>query len=216
MPSIDQNSLRQLRPFLTLAEKLGSLIQQFTPDKVERLRVTYWGNLTEFDTVPLTRAVQRGYLRRISGHVNDVNAPHLIKRLGIELQVTQSNGEADYTDLIEVEAIAADGAAHKLAGTVIGTNHSPRIVNIDDHSLEFIPDGTLLISENLDRPGIIGQVGTILGTSGINIASMTLGLAVNVNDRAIAVYQLSGRPDAAALAKIQQNPAILTVRLVEA
>ncbi|MDR3228219.1 MAG: phosphoglycerate dehydrogenase [Puniceicoccales bacterium] len=216
MPSIDQRSLQQLRPFLLLAEKLGSLIQQFASGRVGKLNITFWGNLTEYDTMPLSRAIQRGYLRRISGRVNDVSAPHLIKRLGVDVEVTQSNGEADYRDLIEVAVECENGARHSLAGTVIGTNHSPRIVNIDGHSLEFIPEDTLLIAENLDRPGIVGEIGTILGKAGVNIANMTLSRATNVEDRALAVYQLSGTPDADALNRIRQNPALLTVRLLEA
>jgi D-3-phosphoglycerate dehydrogenase len=215
MPSIDQRSLQQLRPFLQLAEKLGSLLQQLTTSKVEKLRITYWGSLTEFDTTPVSRAIQRGWLRRISGHVNDVNAPHLIKRLGIEVNVTQSNGEADYKDLIEVEATVEGGATHSLAGTIIGTNHSPRIIRISGHALEFIPEDTLLISENLDRPGIVGDIGTILGQAGVNIANMTLSRAANDKDRAIAVYQLNGTPDAAAIERIKKNPALLTVRVIE-
>jgi D-3-phosphoglycerate dehydrogenase len=216
MPSIDQRSLQQLRPFLLLAEKLGSLIQQFATARVEKLRITYWGTLTEFDTTPLSRAIQRGYLRRISGHVNDVNAPHLIKRLGVDVQVTQSNSEADYKDLIEVEAVCERGVVSSLAGTIIGTNHSPRIVRIGKHSLEFIPEDTLLISENLDRPGIVGDIGTILGKAGVNIANMTLSRATYAQDRALAVYQLSGTPDAASMERILANPAILTARILEA
>ena len=217
MPSIDQRSLQQLRPFLYLAEKLGTLIQQLVPARVSKLRITYWGTLTEFDTTPLSRAVQRGYLRRISGHVNDVNAPHLIKRLGMDVQVTQSNGEADYKDLIEVEVTSEDGPVNSLAGTIIGTNHSPRIVRYGKHVLEFIPEDTLLISENLDRPGIVGDIGTILGKAGVNIANMTLSRATDgEGDRALAVYQLSSTPDAASIERIRANPALLTVRILEA
>ncbi|MDR1498470.1 MAG: phosphoglycerate dehydrogenase [Puniceicoccales bacterium] len=217
MPSIDQRSLQQLRPFLGLAEKLGTLIQQLSPQRIEKLRITYWGTLTGFDTLPLSRAVQRGYLRRISGHVNDVNAPHLIQRLGIALQVTQSNSEADYKDLIQVEATTDTGTTHTLSGTVIGTSHSPRIVNIDGHPLEFIPEDILLICENLDQPGIVGDIGTILGKASINIANMTLSRAAQ-NDgssSALAIYQLNGRPDDDALARIRTHPALLSALIVE-
>ncbi|MDR0535271.1 MAG: phosphoglycerate dehydrogenase [Puniceicoccales bacterium] len=216
MPSVDQRSLQQLRPFLHLAEKLGTLVQQLTTGAVKKLRITYWGNLAEFDTTPVSRAVQRGYLRRISGHVNDVNAPHFIKRLGIEVNVTQSNEQADYKDLIEVEAVGQDGSRHGLTGTIIGTSHSPRIVRIGAHPIEFHPQDTLLISENLDRPGIVGDVGTILGSAGINIANMSLSKALDAADSALAVYQLSGTPDALTLEKIKKNPALLNVLILEA
>ena len=216
MPSIDPRSLQQLRPFLMLAEKIGSLVSQLADGRVEKLRITYWGTLTECDTLPLSRAVQRGYLRRISGHVNDVNAPHLIKRLGVDVQVTQSNGEADYRDLIQVEAVCTGGTVRSLAGTIVGKNHMPRIVLLDQYPLEFVPEGTLLIAENLDRPGIVGEIGTVLGAAGVNIANMTLSRTPDSAGHALAVYQLSGAPDAVALNRIRQNPALLSVQIVEA
>ncbi|MDR2844973.1 MAG: phosphoglycerate dehydrogenase [Puniceicoccales bacterium] len=216
MPSVDQRSLQQLRPFFTLAEKLGTLLEQLAPERVEKIRITYWGAVTDFDTLPLSRAIQRGYLRRISGHVNDVNAPLLIKRLGIDVQVTQSNSEADYRDLIEVEAVCADGRKRSLAGTVIGKNHLPRIVSFDHQAIEFIPDATLLILENRDVPGIVGDLGTILGQAGVNIANMTLNRDIGVKDRALAVYQLDSSPSAAALALIRKHPAIREARVVAA
>ena len=217
MPSIDQRSLQQLRPFLALAEKLGTLLEQLAPPRVEQIRITYWGTLTDYDTLPLSRAIQRGYLRRVSGtHVNDVNAPHLIKLLGIDVQVTQSNTEPDYKDLIQVEAQCAHGKTRSLAGTVIGKNHSPRIVSIDQLELEFRPQGTLLVTETRDLPGIVGDIGTHIGQSQINIANMALSRGTDANDHAIAVYQLSGTPDNATLQRIRQNPAILDARLVAA
>ncbi|MDR2982284.1 MAG: phosphoglycerate dehydrogenase [Puniceicoccales bacterium] len=215
MPSIDPHALQQLRPFLSLGEKLGTLVQQLAPGRVEKIRITFWGTLAEFDTLPVSRAIQRGYLRHISGeHVNDVNAPHLIKRLGIEAQVTQSNSEADYKDLIQVEAVCEGGKTCTISGTVIGKNHSPRIVSLNEHDLEFIPEGTLLVLENKDEPGIVGILGTILGQARVNIANMALSRTASTTS-ALAVYQLDSTPSEDAMSQVRHNPAIISARIVQ-
>lgn len=214
MPSVDPRDLEQLRPFLSLGEKLGTLLQQLAPGPVEKLRLTYWGTVAKFDTLPVSRAIQRGYLRHISGeHVNDVNAPHLIKRMGVEVNVVQSNTEADYKDLIQVEAVCKKGKTRTIAGTVIGKNHQPRIVALDNHSFEFAPEGTLLFLENEDQPGIVGNLGSILGHYKVNIANMSLSRPVG-NTTALAVFQLDSEPEAAALNTIRSTPAILSAAIV--
>ena len=140
MPSIDAHTLEILEPYLKLGERLGSVLQQITPDEIEKLRITYWGQIIEFDAIPLTRAIQRGYLLNISGDaVNDVNAPHKLKELGIEVEVVKSNSKVDYTELVEVEAISSDKKRFVVSGTLIGK--TPRIVYLNGHDVELNPRG---------------------------------------------------------------------------
>ena len=96
-----------------------------------------------------------------------------LKALGVEVQTIRSSAEADYKELILVEAVLAGGKSVSVAGTVIGKAQSPRIVSINGRTLEFIPEGKLLLIENQDQPGIIGALGTLLSKESVNINSNT-------------------------------------------
>ena len=108
----------------------------------------------------------------------------------------------------------AGGKSVSVAGTVIGKAQSPRIVSINGRTLEFIPEGKLLLIENQDQPGIIGALGTLLAKERVNIANMALSRSGGAN--ALAVYQLDTAPGAAAIAEILRNPAIVSAKLIEA
>ena len=164
VPSLDAATLAALGPYLDLGSKLGTLVQQISPEQVAALRITYWGRVVDLDVDAITRSILRGWLRRISGEaVNFVNAPFLLERLGVRCEVVKSTGESDYTELIQVEATGTDGTVRSAAGTMIGKAHSPRIVSINGRAVEVVANGKLLIIENSDTPGMIGYVGTLLG-----------------------------------------------------
>ncbi len=181
----------------------------------EKLRSTVEGRATAVDTLPLNRAVQRGYLRNIvaGDQVNDVNAPHFLKRQGVTVELTQSNNESDYKDYIRVEAHVAGGAAFVVGGTVVGKAHSARVVDINGHRFEFSPEGPMLVLENKDVPGIVGALGTILGMDRVNIANLALSRTTG-KATALAVYVLDTPPSDNALALIRGNPAILSARVL--
>ncbi len=214
MPSVDARTLGVLRPYLELGDCLGAVLQQVAPDKVEKLRITYFGKICELDANPLTRAIQRGYLRRISGAaINDVNAPLRIQQLGITVETTKSSQSADYTELVQVEAFDAAGKVYDVAGTLIGTAQRPRLVRLLGHSVEVNPKGTLLILRNRDVPGIVGMLGTVLGKHNVNIANMSLSRAEG-REEALAVYEVDTRPSDAALQEIKSHKAILGLQVV--
>lgn len=218
MPSVDKRTLEQLRPYLALAEKLGFIVQQLAEGqgRVEKLRITAEGRVTEFDNLPVNRAVQRGYLRNIvaGDQVNDVNAPHFLKRQGVAVEITQSNAESDYKDYLQVEAFLSGGKTVLVGGTVAGKAASPRIVNINGHNFEFAPEGALMILENKDVPGIVGSLGTILGMDKVNIANLALS-RTSGKATALAVYVLDTPPSDNALNLIRNNPAILSARVLQ-
>lgn len=214
MPSVDALTLRKLQPYLHLGEKLGSFMQQFSPDQVDKLEITYQGKIVDLDAMPLTRAIQRGYLFAISGEgVNDVNAPLKMAQLGTEVTVTKSNRESDYSEYIQLQATSGDGTVCSVAGTLIGRSHSARIVQINDRDIEVSLSNTLLVLENKDRPGIVGMLGTLLGESGVNIASMALSRAVR-GESALSVFELDSEPSAQTLARLAEHEAIDHVRLI--
>ncbi len=214
MPSVDKKTLQALKPYLDLAAKLGTVVQQISPESIEKLKVTYWGKLVDLDANPVTRSVMYGYLREISGeNVNHVNAPVLIKGLGIEVDATKSNVESDYTELIQVEAIAGDGSSYGVSGTLIGKNFMPRIVEINGRAVEATPEGTLLLLENRDVPGMVGTLGQILGRDEVNIAAMSLSRN-EVGGKALTVLALDSEPGQKTLDEISAHEAISNVMLV--
>ncbi len=216
MPSVDKKTLETLKPYLDLAAKLGTVVQQVSPESIEKLKVTYWGKLVDLDANPVTRSVMYGYLQGISGeNVNHVNAPLLIKSLGIEVEVTKSNVESDYTELIQLEAINGSGKTYSVSGTVIGKTHMPRIVELNGRDVEATPDGILLILENQDVPGIVGTLGQILGRVEVNIAAMSLSRN-EIGGKALTVLALDSEPGKETLEEISTHSAISNVMLVKA
>ena len=173
-----------------------------------------FGKVNELDANPLTRAIQRGYLRRISGNdVTDVNAPLRLQQLGIGVETVKSSTAADYTELVQVEAIDSAGKSTVVSGTLIGTAQNARLVHLLGHSVEVTPAGFLLVLRNRDVPGIVGMLGTVLGKHQVNIANMSLSRHAS-NEEALAIYQLDSRPPEEALAEIKNHKAILGLQVI--
>ncbi len=214
VPSIDAATMRVLGPYLDLGAKLGTLVQQIAPAQIAQLRITYWGKLVEHDTNAVTRAIERGFLRRISGDdVNFVNAPVILERLGIHAEVIQSNEEADYSELIQVEAITPEGKVHSALGTLIGKANEPRIVGINGREVEVAAEGKLLVLENVDQPGMVGTIGTILGRANVNIADMSLS-RLTPGGTAYMVVRVDTEPGESARQEIRGHSAIRMAKFV--
>lgn len=215
MPSVDPASLKVLRPYLRLGEMLGAILQQTGPAQVSRLDITYWGKIVEYDRLPLTRAIQRGFLRQIKGRdINDVSAPHHMKRLGISVEVTTSSTDADFTDLIRIEASNDRGETASIEGTLIGKAHKPRLTKIDERDVEITPDKYLLILEHEDVVGIVGFLGTTMARYHINIANMSLSRTV-LGGLVSTLIEVDSVPTAQAFSDLRTNKAIKKVILVE-
>ena len=215
VPSIDAATMRVLGPYLDLGAKLGTLVQQIAPAQIAQLRVTYWGKLVDLDTNAVTRSIERGFLRRISGDsVNFVNAPVVLERLGIKAEVVKSTDESDYSELIGVEAVAADGTKHSALGTLIGKANQPRIVGINGREVEVAADGKLLVLENVDQPGMVGSVGSILGRANVNIADMSLS-RLTPGGTAYMVVRVDTEPAEDARREIKGHSAIRMAKFVQ-
>jgi D-3-phosphoglycerate dehydrogenase len=215
VPSIDAAALKVLGPYLDLGAKLGTLVQQIAPAQIATLRITYWGKIIDIDVNAVTRSIQRGFLRRISGEsVNFVNAPSVLERLGVRAEVVKSTDDSGYTDLIKVEVVTADGANHSATGTLIGKGNQPRIVEINGREVEVVADGKLLVVENLDQPGMVGQIGTILGQDKVNIADMSLS-RLAPGGTAYMVVRVDTEPSEAARKIIKAHPAIKLAKFVQ-
>ena len=214
MPTVDPRDLQMLSPYLNLGEKLGTFVQQLSSGTVEKLRITYFGKIVDLDAIPLSRAIQRGYLHHISGEgVNDVNAPKKLAGLGIEVDVTKSNKDCGYTELIEVEAVEDSGKTRTVTGSLFGLGQEPRIVSIDGHGLEVNTTGTLLVLKNKDVPGIVGFIGTALDKDGVNIANLSLSRDSG-NGYAVSVYELDSAPSTETRKLISEHPGIEKFKII--
>jgi D-3-phosphoglycerate dehydrogenase len=160
-----------VRPFLPLAERLGSLFASLNDGVTNILTVEYQGQLADYDTRILTLSVLKGMFGRVSDEpVSYVNAPQMAAERGVEVRDTSTTTTRDFVNLISVS-----GGDHSIAGTLTGLKAEPRIVMVDDHPVDVPPASNLLVVRNDDRPGVIGRVGTVLGDAGINIADMDVG-----------------------------------------
>jgi len=215
MPSIDANTLKILGPYLDLGAKLGALVQQIAPQQIATLRITYWGRIVDLDAESVTRSIQRGFLRRISGDaVNFVNAPVVLQRLGVHVEVVKSAGDNEYAELIAVEAVTPDGAISSAQGTLNGKTRQPRIVGINGRDVEVAAEGKLLVLENVDQPGMVGAVGTILGKDKVNIADMSLS-RLTPGGTAYMVVRVDTEPSENARKEIKNHPAIKLAKFVQ-
>lgn len=214
MPNVNAKVLAVLRPHLSLAEKLGRILSQLAPAHVEELTITYAGQVSELNTQPVTRSLIKGFLERISGRgVNEVNALNVAASLGMKVQETRTASVSDYSELIQLVARAGKEEA-SIAGTFFGSTNNPRVARINGFPVEAAPVKVLCIMENLDKPGIIGWVGTIFGKHGVNIANMSLARD-REGGNALTVLHLDDVPDERIIAEITPNPAIKWVKVVK-
>lgn len=214
MPSVDASTLTKLTPYMTLAARLGTLVQQLVPSTPAMLKITYYGSLAQMNTQPIDRAIQQGFLRNISGtSVNAVNAPLKMKELGVALEIGMSSAECEYKELIEIEAIGDEGPTIRVGGSIFGKGHTPRLVFLGEHTMEVVLEGTLLILENRDIPGIVGMLGDALARDGVNIANLSLS-RTEPGAHALSVFSLDEAPSAASLSEIALHEAISRVHLV--
>jgi D-3-phosphoglycerate dehydrogenase len=214
MPSIDPKDLQALRPYLDLCQRLGSFARQASKGSVSSIHITYWGGIVDFDGVPLTRAVLKGWLAGIAGDegINDVNAPHKIKALGIKVETIKSSDVVDYNELIEVKTVSSDGYEQTVRGTLLGKGNDPRIVEVDGQAIEVRPVDVLLVVRNVDKPGIVGKLGTTLGDCGVNIANMSLSRAEE-GKWALTICELDDEPGDHALQALVEDSDIHEARI---
>ena len=162
-------------PFLPLAERLGRLFMILAGGVVETLDVAYEGEIADYDCRVLTLGVLKGALSAtVDEPVSFVNAPQLAEARGLAVCESLSSAALDYVNLVTLRGTIGDRAVH-VAGTLFGKRAAPRIVGIDDHSVDVPPSSHMLVVRNSDTPGMIGKVTTTLGDADINIADMDVG-----------------------------------------
>lgn len=213
VPGLDQETYRELEPFLALAEKLGRFQAQHIEGGMTEVRLDYAGDLTRYRPDPLTRTVLQGLLVPILGdEVNSVNAPLLAQERGIKVIETKTSQTEDYTSLLTV-TVRTNRETSVVAGTLFSRQH-PRIVRIGDLSVDVVPEGHLLLYSNRDQPGVIGFVGTVLGKNAVNIAGMQVGRKI-IGGEAVTVVTVDSAVPAHILEEIRRFPGITRVKCIE-
>ena len=173
MPSLSPEEAPKLRPYMALAEKLGSLVGQLSADDLDNIAIEVEGAAAELNIKPITGAVLAGFMRRYSDTVNMVNAPYLARERGLDVREVRHDKEGDYHTLVRVTVNTSQGA-RSVAGTLFG-NSAARLVEMFGIGVEAELEGHMLYIVNEDTPGFIGRVGTALGEAGINIGTFNLG-----------------------------------------
>jgi D-3-phosphoglycerate dehydrogenase len=173
-PSVSLEEYKRLRPFLQVAERLGSVVAQMGEARTQAVGVRYYGELASEKNELLGSAVLVGVFRSIlSTSITPVNARAVARERGIELIESRSSRPRDFTSLISVKLHTSAGERW-VEGTAF-ENGSLRLVLVDGIAVEAPLEGTLLIIRNRDQPGVIGEVGSLLGRHGVNIANFALG-----------------------------------------
>ena len=174
VPSISTELMTTLRPYVTLVERMGLLQSQLADSAIVEARIDYSGTVTEYDVAPLTTAMLKGLLTPIlKDDVNFVNAPYIAADRGIKVVESKSSTSEDFASLVMLTVRALEGE-NIVSGAIFGKK-MPRILRINNFYLEAIPEGHNLLIQNQDSPGIIGQIGSTIGTYGINISRMQVG-----------------------------------------
>lgn len=180
MPSMNLEVLSKIQPFLELSERLGSFMGQICKSGVEHIAVEYSGLITESNVAPLTISVLKGYLSPImSAPVTFVNAPLIAEERGIKLTETKLSSSSDFSSLIRV-IVKTDNTEFSISGSTFGKKES-RFTRFNNHSLDLIPEGNILMIENDDKPGVIGLLGNALGKKEININRLYLSNQLDNN-----------------------------------
>ncbi len=214
VPPVSPEMAKVLRPYLNLAERLGSLYSQMYKEPIKEAVIEYTGDLADYDTRPLTVAVLKGLLEPVleAQSVNYINAPVIAEELGIRTSETRTRREINAGSKIALTVRTATQET-LLAGAVFGAEGPPRLVRLNNYIFEAILEGQILVMENLDRPGIVGAIGCLLGENAINIASFHLGRE-KAGGRAVAFINVDHPVPKELLKKALQLPNVLSVKQI--
>ncbi len=172
--SVTGELLIKLSPFLSLADRMGCLQAQLCRGPIKEVLIEYTGDFQDIDLSPVSTAVLKGLLApMLNDNVNFVNAPVIAKERDIKVKETFSSESEDYLNLITIRVVTTEMTS-TVAGTIFGKK-DVRVVKIDNFRLEMIPYGHLTLITNVDRPGVIGSIASVLGENNINIAQMQVG-----------------------------------------
>jgi D-3-phosphoglycerate dehydrogenase len=213
LPTIQSRELEALKAYLQLGETLGKIYYQVEKEAVEKVEIMYTGEVANLETSMITLAILKGLFEPVlKERVNYVNATLTANSRGVV--VTESKGSTvdNYLTLIRVK-IVSKNKEFTISGTVFGKGEV-RIVELNGYEFDVNPTPYMLLVENIDKPGIVGQIGTLLGVSKVNIATMQLG-RIFADNRAMMVLSVDSEVPKETLQFIGGVEGVVKVRLVK-
>jgi D-3-phosphoglycerate dehydrogenase len=211
-PSITAEEAPRLKPYIALAEKLGSFAGQLTETGITKVQVTYEGAVANLKTKALTSAAIAGLLRPMLQDVNVVSATIVAKERGIVVEETTRETAGDYESLITL-TVVTERQSRFVSGTVFADGR-PRIVNIKGIRMDAEFGRSMIYITNLDKPGFIGKFSSTLGDAGINIATFHVGREAP-GGNAVALIEIDGEMPADVLAKVRALPQVQQAKVLK-
>jgi D-3-phosphoglycerate dehydrogenase len=212
-PCLEPELCKIIEPYLNMAERLGSFASQLSEGRLLEVDINYSGQIVQYETSPVTLALVKGLLTPIlQDTVNFVNAVSLARERGIKIRESRSSREEEFVNLVSAR-IKTDKEERVIAAT-LSANRQPRIVKVDEYYVELVPFGYMLVIQNWDKPGIIGNLGSLLGRHQINIAAMTFG-RLEPGGRAVTVLNVDSPISAKILQEVERIENILKVRVIK-
>ncbi|HEY7458808.1 MAG TPA: phosphoglycerate dehydrogenase [Xanthobacteraceae bacterium] len=211
-PSITAEEAPKLKPFVALAEKLGSFAGQLTETGISKVQITYEGAVCQMKSKALTSAALAGLLRPMLGEVNVVSSAVIAKERGMVVEETTREAAGDYESLITI-TVVTERQSRSVSGTVFADGR-PRIVNIKGIRMDAEFGPSMIYITNLDKPGFIGKFSSTLGDAGINIATFHVGREAP-GGNAIALIEIDGEMPANVLAKVRALPQVQQAKLLK-
>ena len=205
MPSISTEDAPKILPYIQLSRQLGSFLGQIIETGIKAIRIEYEGHLATLNTRPITAILLEGLLSPLLDSVNMVNAPLLARERDIDVTEIFNERIGDYPSLLRI-TITTDQQTHSIAGTLF-TNAKPRIIQVDGINIEAEMAENMLFLVNEDKPGFIGNLGTILGDSGVNIATFHLG-RISAGSTAITLIETDQEVSATILEDLLKIPLV--------
>jgi len=212
MPSVSAEDAPKLRPYMKLASQIGSFAGQLTESGIKKVMVEYEGDVAGLNVRPLTAAILEGLLQPLMDSVNMVNAPSVAKERNIEVAEVKHDRQGDYHTLIRL-TITTEKQTRDVAGTLFA-NGGPRIVQVKGINIEAQLAPNMLYVVNDDQPGFIGNLGTILGSAGVNIATFNLGRA-EAGKEAIALVAIDQPVTQEVLSQLRSLPHVRQAKVLK-
>ena len=210
---VEYKAWKALRPYILLAEKMGRLQAQLVNEAVAEVTINYLGDVAKHDTAVISTAFVKGLLMQTVGEqVNNINANIIAKERGISVTESKNTTSEEFAHLITTTVKTRSGLS-VISGALFA-NNEPRIVKIDNYYVDAVPSGNMILISNRDVPGIVGNVGSILGKNGINIAAMTFGREKQ-GGNAISLCNVDSDVPAKVLEELKKTKDILDAKVIK-
>ncbi|WP_254861785.1 phosphoglycerate dehydrogenase [Halovivax gelatinilyticus] len=208
-PSIDEAAFGRLAPYVELAETAGTVASQLLDGRIERVEVTYEGELADEDVEFVTASALEGVFSPLEWQVNAVNAPQIADDRGVEVVESKTHQTEDFQSLLSVTV--SNGTTDRTVDGTLFAGDDQRIVRIDDYRVDAIPHGKMVVTRNADEPGVIGLIGSVMGDHDVNIAGM-FNAREAIGGEALTVYNVDSEVPNAARTDLEADDRIIDVR----